>query len=266
MNDIICVRGGGDLATGVIQKLWRAGFSVCVLEISEPTAIRRTVALSSAVNAGAYTVEDVTAVKVGGLEEVKDAWGAGLVPVLVDPDGVSIGLIKPGVIVDAIIAKYNTGTRRGMAPITIALGPGFKAPDDVDAVIETMRGHSLGRLILDGAALDDTGTPGEIAGHAGKRVLRAPRDGTVEVLCDIGTIVKQGQTVCTVGGAVVTAPFEGIVRGMIYPGSAVTTGFKIGDIDARTDVDWHTISDKARALGGAALETVLYLKRLKNLQ
>lgn len=263
MNEIICVRGGGDLATGVIQKLWRAGFAVVILEKPEPTAIRRTVALCSAVIKGTYTVEDITAVRVASPEAVEAAWAAGTVPVLVDPEGAHIRHIKPLVVVDAIMAKCGTDTRRDMAPLTIALGPGFKAPEDVDAVIETMRGHSLGRLILQGSALQDTGVPGDIAGQTCDRVLRAPKDGRVEIIRDIGTLVQKGQAICSVAGTEVNAPFDGLVRGMIYSGATVTAGMKIGDVDPRTDVDWHTISDKARALGGAVLEAVLYLKRIK---
>jgi xanthine dehydrogenase accessory factor len=266
MRDIVCVRGGGDLATGVVQKLWHAGFSVYITEIDDPTAIRRTVALSGAMTADSVTVEDMTAVRARSVTEVLELWEQGAIPVLCDPAAESAALLKPGALIDAIIAKRNLGTRRDMAPITIALGPGFSAPEDVDAIIETARGHTMGRMILSGSALADTGTPGNIAGCSSERVLHAPCSGKVDVLCDIGAVVAKGQTVCAVGAETVAAPIDGLVRGMIRPGMLVRPGLKIGDIDPRTDVDWKTISDKSRAIGGAVLEALIYLKRLKKIK
>ena len=269
-NRIIIVRGGGDLATGVVQKFYRAGFNVLILETHAPTAIRRSVALCEAVYDGFVTVEDITCRKISGTDELEECWREKVVPLLIDPEGESIGRIKPAAVVDAILAKRNTGTKRSMADITIALGPGFTAGKDVDAVIETVRGHDLGRLILQGSAKPDTGVPGDIGGESIKRVIRASSDGAVRHIKKIGDIVEQGEVIFTVdsvepGGlevisAEVCATISGLLRGLIREGMQVYKGMKVADIDPRTDVDWHTISDKARCLGGAALEAYFFLR------
>ncbi len=261
MKELIVVRGGGDLATGVIQKLARAGMKVLVLEVEKPTAIRRTVALCEAVYEGRFQVEDIICVRVNTLEEAKACWDKGEVPLLVDPSGETIAAIKPDCVVVGILAKRNLGTNKEMAPVVIGLGPGFCAGEDVHAVIETMRGHDLGRLLLQGSALPNTGIPGEIGGKSELRVLHAPCKGVVENRKQIGDIAQQGDVLLTIDGMEVTAPFTGLIRGLIRPGAQVPKGMKIGDIDPRVTVDWHTISDKARCLGGAVLEAFLYLKR-----
>lgn len=262
IQPIVVIRGGGDLATGVIQKFYRSGFAVLVLEIEMPTAIRRTVALSEAIYTDRMQVEDVVCMKIARLEEMSACHAQNIVPMLVDPTGASIEQLKPAVVIDAILAKQNLGTYKNMAPVTIGLGPGFTAPKDVHAVIETMRGHHLGRLILEGTALPNTGTPGEIGGKSIQRVLHAPTAGTIQHACKIGDILQAGETILTVSGVKVTAPFKGLLRGLIREGLHVPKGMKIADIDPRLDVDWHTISDKARGLGGAALEAYLYLRHL----
>ncbi len=259
-NDIIIVRGGGDLATGIIQKLWRSGFKVLVLETEKPMAIRTTVALCTAVYTEKTTVEDMTAVKISTNLDVETAWENGEIPILCDPKGESIKELKPLMVVDAILAKKNLGTNLDMAPIVVGLGPGFTAGEDVHAVIETMRGHDLARLILKGSAQPNTGIPGEIGGHSTKRVLHSPCNGTVKSSVKIGDIVQVGETVLKVDDTELKAPFTGLVRGMIPNGFKVKECMKIGDIDPRTDVDVYTISDKARALGGAVLEALFYLK------
>jgi xanthine dehydrogenase accessory factor len=250
----IVVRGGGDLATGVIQKFVRAGFPVVILEIGEPTAIRRGVALCEAVYDDTAQVEDIVCRKVARADECEDCWRAGTVPVLIDPDGAAIAEIRPAAVIDAILAKRNLGTHRGMAGITIALGPGFSADRDVNVVIETMRGHDLGRLIFEGSAQPDTGIPGDIGGKSAQRVLRAPAAGVIRHVKQLGDVAETGAVLFTVDGVAVRAPFAGVMRGLIREGLRVTKGMKVADMDPRADVSWRTISDKARSLGGAALE------------
>lgn len=260
-GDIVAVRGGGDLATGTVQKLYRAGMRVVILEVADPTVIRRTVALCTAVTDGEAAVEDMTARLVRSPGECAAIWREGDIPILVDPVGESLRALRADGLVDAILAKRNLGTRADMAPIVIGLGPGFDAPRDVHAVVETMRGHTLGRVILEGAALPNTGIPGMIGGKGSQRVLRAPGSGTVHHHSAIGDILAAGQPVFSVGDLVVNAPFAGVLRGLIREGMAVPHGMKCADIDPRTDSDWHTISDKARCIGGGVLEAYLYLRR-----
>jgi xanthine dehydrogenase accessory factor len=257
----IVVRGGGDLATGVVQKFFRAGFHVVILEIAAPAAIRRSVALCEAVYDGSAQVEDMNCQRVSNIDELENCWQSGTIPLLIDPIGETIKLLQPSAVIDAILAKRNLGTHRGMAPVTIALGPGFCAGEDVDAVIETMRGHDLGRLIFKGYAAANTGIPGEIGGKSAQRVIHAPASGTVIHKKHIGDIVESGEILFTVGGTEVSAPFTGLLRGLIREGAAVPEGMKAADIDPRIDVDWRTISDKARCLGGAALEGYFFLVR-----
>lgn len=266
-NGLVVVRGGGDVATGVIQKLWRAGFRVAVLETARPTTIRRTVALSSAMPAGRAVVEDLAAERADGPDACAALWSRGVIPVLEDPAAGSLEVLKPACLVDAIIAKRNLGTHRGMAPVTVALGPGFSAPADVDAVIETMRGHTLGRLVLQGEASPNTGVPGLLGGKTGERVVHAPAAGEVRHCCSIGDRVQKGKVLCTIGGEPVPSPLEGTLRGLIAEGLVVRKGLKCADVDPRPadEVDWNTISDKARCLGGAVLEACLYLGRQKGL-
>jgi xanthine dehydrogenase accessory factor len=253
----IVIRGGGDLATGVAQKFFRAGFPVVILETSAPTAIRRSVALCEAVYDGFARVEDMNCRRVSSLDELEGCWQQGTIPLFIDPSGETIKQIQPSAVIDAILAKRNLGTHRGMSPITIALGPGFRAGEDVDVVIETMRGHDLGRLIFKGCAAPNTGIPGEIGGKSGQRVIHAPASGTIIHKKQIGDVVQGGELIFTVGGTEALAPFTGLLRGLIREGLEVPKGMKAADIDPRTDVDWHTISDKARCLGGAALEAYL---------
>lgn len=255
----IIIRGGGDLATGVVQKFYRSGFHILVLETEKPTAIRRTVALSDAVYNGEKTVEDVPCKRIFSLDEMSDCYDKGIVPLLVDPRGESIEIFRPKAVIDAILAKKNLGTTRSMAPVTIGLGPGFYAGQDVDGVIETARGHNLGRLILSGGALPNTGIPGEIDGKSAERVIHSPAAGQVHSFHSIGDVVQKGATILEVDGTPARAPFTGLLRGLIQENLEVPKGMKIADVDPRLDVDWNTISDKARCLGGAALEAYFYL-------
>lgn len=259
----IIVRGGGDLATGVIHRLWSAGFTPLVLECARPAAIRRQVALCEAVYTGSATVEGMTGVLINSLSEAVAIWQAGQVPVLVDEAGDCIKVLQPDIVIDAIIAKKNLGTNMGMAPLTIALGPGFCAGTDVHAVVETKRGHNLGRVLKAGSAAPNSGIPGIIAGFGKERVLHAPAAGVLHVVQDIGSVVEQGQIIAEItaeDGVVVPveATLTGIIRGMIREGFVVTKGFKIADIDPRQEelANCFTISDKARCIAGSVLELV----------
>lgn len=261
LDKIVVVRGGGDIASGVVQKLYRSGFKVLVLEVQKPTSIRRKVCFSEAVYDGKTTIEGIEAIFVNDINEIKKAWKDCLVPVAVDFDGKYIDILKPDIVVDAIIAKKNTGTRRNMAPVTIALGPGFKAGEDVDIVIETMRGHNLGRLIFEGMALENTGVPGNIKGYSKERVIYSPVDGIIKNVRDIGDVVKAGEVLAYVDGTEVKSLIDGVLRGIIKDGGKVSKGLKIADVDPRIEEKENSdkISDKARNIGGAVLEAALYL-------
>ena len=260
MAEIIIVRGGGDMASGVVQKFHRAGFHVLILEIPEPTAIRRSVSLSEAVYDGEAKVEDIDCRNIMAVDQLDDCWKERKVPLLIDPLGDAIRKVRPAAVIDAILAKRNVGTNKEMAKIIIALGPGFCAGEDVHAVIETMRGHDLGRLILQGNAKPDTRIPEEIGGKSADRVLHAPVAGTVTAIKQIGDIVQKGEVIFSVGGQAVYAAFSGLVRGMLRDSMKVTKGMKIADIDPRTDTDVCTISDKSRCIGGSALEAYFFLR------
>lgn len=271
----ILVRGAGDLATGVIVRLHRCGFRVAVTECTNPSAIRRRAALCEAVWQGQATVEGVTCRRVTDADEATRVSQAGEVPLLVDERAACVSALHPAAVVDAILAKRNLGTNRDMAPITVGLGPGFTAGEDVDAVVETMRGHHLGRVILQGAAIPNTGVPGVIAGYAAERVIHAPASGEMtfvqdenEQTVDIGALVRKGQEIARVGGVPVLATIDGVLRGLIRAGYPVTEGLKIADIDPRPEQVAYcdTVSDKARAIGGGVVEALLLFAREKKLQ
>lgn len=265
-KDIIIVRGGGDIASGAIQKLHRSGFQVLVLEIEKPTSIRRTVCFSEAIYEQTVVIEEIKAVSAKNMNEVEKAWDAEAVPVIVDRAGKYIDTIKPKAVVDAIMAKKNLGTSIDMAPITIGLGPGFEAGKDVKVVIETMRGHNLGRLIFNGRAMEDTGTPGEIKGFSKERVIHSPGNGIINNIKEIGDIVRKEDILAYVGQEKVLATIDGVLRGIIRDKSSVREGLKIADIDPRLTEreNYYTISDKARNIGGAVLEAILYLIMKQN--
>lgn len=323
-DQLVIVRGGGDIATGTIRTLRRAGFPVLILESAHPSAIRRTVALSEAVYEGSATVEDVSVTLAHNLDEAEYLLFQDGIAMLVDPDGAAIrDIIHSGekyaewdtglttlegggrhlfltCVVDAILAKKNLGTTKDMAPLVIALGPGFTAGKDCDVVIETMRGHSLGRAITEGEALPNTGTPGLIAGHAQDRVIHSPAAGIVKTCAAIGDIVEEGQVIATIipddrsmqtaadssagqaaqtadqmegssprlgeSGVPVRAAFTGLLRGLIRDGYPVPEGFKIADIDPRASEhdNCFRISDKARAIGGAVLTELIHFAAQQN--
>ena len=254
------IRGAGDLATGIALRLHRSGMHVVMLETAWPTAIRRTVAFSEAVFAGESTVEGVTAVLAEDAARGRELLKEGRIPVLVDPEGRSIAAWKPDVLVDAILAKRNLGTALDMAPAVIGVGPGFTAGRDCHAVVETMRGHDLGRVILRGSAMENTNIPGLIGGYAGERVLRAPADGVFLAERSIGARVEQGDRVASVNGEPVVCTISGVLRGILPHGTRVKKGMKAGDVDPRGNPEYcRTASDKALAVGGGVLEAALRL-------
>ena len=273
-KDLIVVRGAGDLATGTIHRLKKAGFRLLVLEAEHPAAIRRQVALSEAVYAGSARVEDVEAVRMDVdlaekknrkellEQEMERIWKKDGVPVLVDPAGLSIAALRPAVVVDAILAKKNLGTTKEMAPLVIALGPGFTAGEDVDVVIETKRGHNLGRVIRSGSAVPNTGIPGIIGGYGKERVMHAQAEGILRNAASIGDIVEARAVIAEIetenGTVPVEASLSGLLRGLIRDGYPVTKGFKIADIDPRKEElqNCFTISDKARCIAGSVLEVI----------
>lgn len=271
MKDLIIVRGGGDLATGTIYKLKKSGFPVLILEVENPSAIRRNVAFSEAIYQGQQTVEDMTCFLADSLQQAENFLQEGKLTILVDPKGEAITSLRPLAVVDAIIAKRNLGTAKTMAPITVALGPGFVAGEDVDAVIETKRGHILGRVIWSGSAAPNTGVPGLIGGFGKERVMHSPAQGILKNVKKITDTVMKGEVIAVIETESAVVPVEasldGILRGLIRDGYPVTKGFKIADIDPRSEEynNCFTISDKARCIAGGVLEAILQLKKEKNL-
>lgn len=254
----VLVRGGGDLASGVAWRLHQSGFKVVITEIAAPLAVRRKVAFCEAVYDGQSTVDGVKAVLVKGPEQVNAVWEQGFIPLLVDPGAESRHALNPEVIVDAILAKRNLGTSIKDAPLVIALGPGFEAGKHAHFVVETNRGHNLGRLLTSGSAQPDTGVPGPVLGITSDRLLRAPATGPWRNVMDIGDRVKKGDLIGTVQGEALCAPIEGVLRGLIRPGIEVSKGLKIGDIDPRGEKGFcFTISEKALAIAGGVLEGIL---------
>lgn len=261
---VVVVKGAGDLATGVALRLWRTGFAVVMTELTKPLAIRRAVAFAEAVFTGEQMVEGVQA-KHGQLADVGALLNQRIIPVLVEPPAQVLALLQPDVLVDAIMAKVNTGTTLQDAPLVIALGPGFTAGVDCHVVVETNRGHYLGRTLWQSSAEPDTGEPGRLPGveHKGSRVLRALVAGRVEGHVPIGAIVKSGELVATLHGTQgeeipVLAGVNGVLRGLLHPNVEVAAGTKIGDIDPRAAVDHcYTVSDKALAIAGGVLEAIL---------
>lgn len=262
---ITVIKGAGDLASGVASRLYRAGFQVIMTDLKEPTVIRRKVAFAEAVYEGVTQVEGITG-RLCSEKDYQHVLAKGEIPVLVDPEAKIINYIKPQVVIDAILAKKNTGTKSNLAPVVIALGPGFIAPDDAHAVIETKRGHYLGRVLYQGSAQPNTGIPGDIMGKTEERVLRAPCGGVFCSFVEIGDLVKKGQIIGEVDQVPVLSSLDGMVRGLLRSGLIVHTSMKIGDVDPRGEQDYcFTISDKARALGGAVLEAMLKLLSQKQL-
>ena len=267
-GDLVIVRGAGDLATACILRLVRAGFRVAALESARPSSIRRTVCLSEAIYEGQAEVEGIRAIRVGSPEELQSALAhqgpTGPVPVLEDPGCAVLRQVRPLALVDAIIAKRNLGTRIDMAELVVALGPGFEAGVDAHAVVETNRGHDLGRVILRGSAEPNTGTPGLIAGRSLERVLHTPVAGVVEGLKSIGDHVLAGEPLLVVHGldgpVALATTIDGMLRGLIRPGFQARAGLKVADVDPRGRREHcFTVSDKGLAIAGGVLEAILRL-------
>jgi xanthine dehydrogenase accessory factor len=257
MQQLVVIKGAGDIASGIAHRLFRSGFRVIMTELPQPTVIRRTAAFAQAVFTGRVIVEGVEGVRVEPAAALKV--GRGQIAVVVDPQGLTVGCLKPWAVVDAILAKKNTGTSIADAAAVIGVGPGFVAGVDVHLVVETMRGHYLGKVIERGPALPNTGEPGEIAGHTSQRILRAPCRGLFRAVGAIADVVAAGDIVGYVDKEPVRAGISGVLRGLLQDGLAVAAGMKIGDIDPRGAPEHcFSISDKARAVGGGVLEGLLY--------
>ena len=254
---LVVVRGAGDLATGTIIRLTRAGYDVLCLEIEKPTQVRRNVSFAEAVYEKEWTVDGLTCRLIDSWRECFRAFDEGVVPLLTDESGECIKQLEPSVVIDAVIAKKNLGTRIDMAPLTIALGPGFEAGRDVDVVIETKRGHNLGKIITGGYAEANTGVPGIIGGYGKERVIRSSASGVFKGAKTFGDIVETGDVVAYVGNVPQHTLISGMVRGMLHDGLEVCEGFKIADVDPRgSGVDYTSVSDKARCIAGSVLEVV----------
>ena len=254
----ILIRGAGDIATGIALRLYRAGMQVVMTDLSAPTAIRRTVCFSEAIRHGTAVVEGVEACLAENAAEARKIAESGRVAVLVDPEAACVKTLRPDALVDAILAKRNLGTKIDDAPIVVGVGPGFTAGEDCHAVIETMRGHTLGRVIYSGSAIPNTNVPGLIGGFAGERVLRAPADGAFRSVHRIGDLVKAGDVAGYVSGEPMVCTIDGVLRGLIADGIPVRKGMKSGDVDPRGEISYcQTASDKAIAIGGGVLQAIL---------
>jgi xanthine dehydrogenase accessory factor len=255
---LILIRGGGDLASGVGVRLNRCGFAVAVLEIPQPLAVRRLVAFAEAVYAGEIDVEGVRGRKAEDLGAARRILGEGDVPILVDPGAGTRHQLNPDAIVDGRMLKQNVGSQMVTAPLIVGLGPGFEVGVNCHAVVETNRGHRMGRVFWEGRAQRDTGVPEPVAGYAVERVLRAPASGLIISRVALGTVVAQGEVIAEVGGVPLEAAFEGALRGLMHDGLSVEEGEKIGDLDPRGVVEYcYQVSDKALAVGGGVLEALL---------
>lgn len=259
---LLAIRGAGDLASGIAVRMVRCGFSVVMSDIAEPTSIRRTVCFSEAIRLGTATVEGITAECADDENDAKHILSNGNIAVLIDPDGSTARGLRPDAVIDAILAKRNLGTTKQDAPIVIGIGPGFSAGTDCHAVVETMRGHTLGRVYYNGSARDNTGVPGSIGGFTSERLLRAPCDGVFRAVHRIGDTVRAGETCGYVDGVPMNASIGGILRGILPDGIVVSRGMKSGDIDPRCEPEnCFTVSDKALSVAGGVLEAVLALKK-----
>lgn len=261
MNEkLVVIKGAGDLATGTAHRLFRCGFRVVMLEKAGPAAIRRPVCFAQAVFSGIHTVEGVTSELSAEPERAEEAAKSGRVPVIIDPLWLSVRQLRPDVVVDAVMAKRNLGTVIDEAPVVIGLGPGFTAGADVHAVVETCRGHDLGRVILSGSAAPNTGAPGEIGGYSGERVVRSPGKGILISFREIGDPVEKGEIIGAVGGRNLVAPLSGVLRGMLKSGLEAVEGMKVGDIDLRCLRDsCFSISDKSRVVAGGVVKAIMRL-------
>ncbi len=255
---LVVIKGAGDLASGIAVRLHRSNLRIVMTELPVPLAVRRSVAFSEAIRLGRTEVENIKAERADTLEEIEDCLSRGVIPVVPDPEAEIVKIMKPEIVIDAILAKRNIGTRIDDAPLVVGVGPGFTAGIDCHAVIETKRGHTLGRVIREGSAIPNTGVPGNVGGQTINRLLKASADGIFHPEKKIGDVVKEGQRVANVDGIPVYAMTDGMIRGMLQDGVPVTKGLKAGDVDPRgRTVDFRTVSDKALAIGGGVLEAVM---------
>jgi len=263
---LVLIKGAGDLASGVAYRLFRCGFPVVMTEISQPMAVRRGVAFAQAVFDGEMTVQGVSARLVPGTEPARAALRQRIIPVLVDPQAACRAELAPAVLVDAMMAKANRCTSCGDAPLVLALGPGFVAGADCHVVVETNRGHDLGRILYSGSAATNTGVPGDVGGQAGKRVLRSPCAGRLYPHHAIGDRLAANALIATVKGHEIRAPFAGVLRGLIHESVPLAPGMKIGDVDPRA-IRSHcfTISDKSLSIAGGVLEAILAAPQIQPL-
>lgn len=260
---LVYIRGAGDIASGIAARLYRARMQIVMSDLPVPTAVRRTVSFSEAIRLGETEMEGIRAVRARDAAEVRKILAEGNIAVLADPEGQEIPVLKPDILVDAILAKRNIGTTKDMARLVLGIGPGFTAGEDCHAVIETMRGHTMGRVLYSGQAIKNTGVPGNVGGYTVERVLRASGDGIFHPLKEIGSLAEEGETVAMVetasGNLPVLTVIAGMIRGMLQDGVPVHTGMKSGDVDPRgAGVDFHEASDKALAIGGGVLEAILH--------
>jgi len=258
MPSLVILRGGGDLASGVAVRLHRTGIRVLITELEQPLAVRRTVSFAEAVYVGEAEIEGISARRVAKPADIEPALEAGYIPVLVDPTLTSLPSLVHEALVDARMTKRQPDVIANAAALVIGLGPGFVAGQSCHAVVETMRGHSLGRVIWQGAAQADTGVPGSIAQHGKDRVLRSPAAGSVQPHAQIGAQLKAGDLIAVVSGNELRAPFDGVLRGLVHPSVELSAGMKIADLDPRNDPSYcWRVSDKALAIGGGVLEALL---------
>jgi xanthine dehydrogenase accessory factor len=259
LNELmVLIKGAGEMATGVAHRLASCHFKVCMTETSNPQAVRREVAFSEAVFDSEKEVEGITAKRAESLDHIQEVWKEEKIPILIDPEVMVKDFIKPDVLIDATLAKKNLGTKITDAPLVIGLGPGFRAGRDVHLVIETNRGHNLGRIFAKGEAEPNTGIPGSIDGYAEERVIRAPKDGTFKTLIKIGEGVMADGKVGMIGNIQVRSSIAGVIRGLLRDGTEVWKGMKLGDVNPRgMKGHCYTISDKARTISGGVLQAIL---------
>lgn len=261
LNKKVVVRGAGDLATAIGHRLFNVGFHVVMTELQAPKVVRRTVSFANCIYEDEMMVEGVCAIKTS-FDEIDNVIKDKKIPIVVDKEGELIHKLKPHIVIDAIMAKKNFNTNIDDAPIVIGIGPGFEASVDVDAVIETMRGHNLGKIIYNGTPLKDTGVPGPIGGFTKERLLRAPSEGLISMNKKIGDKVKAGDIIGYVGNKEIKSEIDGVIRGLIHNKAEVKMNEKIGDVDPRGDISYcNTISDKGRTISGGVLEAILVLMR-----
>lgn len=261
----VIIRGAGDIATGIALRLHRAGFHIVMTDLPQPTSIRRTVCFSEALRLGEVLVEDVMARRAASAQAALSIAAEGDVAVLADPECALLPDLHPAALVDAILAKRNLGTSLNMAPVVVGVGPGFTAGEDCHAAVETMRGHTLGRVLYHGSPIPNTGVPGIIGGYGAERVLRSPAAGVFEPKMEIGRMVKAGEVAALVGGQPMLCTIDGCLRGLLQGGLTVPAGMKCGDIDPRCKQSHcFQASDKALAVGGGVLEALLHFGCLLN--